>query len=236
MFQPPLPPAKARVISDLGFGCVDKLFISFPDATTPLPSPADSGSALRHDHKELIRSYQLLWPQQDPSALGPISSQPALESQNSRASGCTCSAGHSSNGTTDASADHAGIAPSAGASHTSGTSRDGRGDKAGSGRKPLRELSHQMSHQISQQQAAAGQVVAQQSKHSSTGRANSQELAGQCPACKAESRQDAEVEEAWYTNLHSIRFGGSEFVNSARWFMAGQAGIQQQQQQQQHTS
>ena len=42
MFQPPLPSEKARVIHDLGFGCVDKLFISFPSASAPLPPPSSA--------------------------------------------------------------------------------------------------------------------------------------------------------------------------------------------------
>ena len=73
---PPLPPAKARAVSSLGFGCVDKLFISFPAAAAPLPAPSPAqappaASPAGPDHKELIRSYQLLWPQQDPAAFGP---------------------------------------------------------------------------------------------------------------------------------------------------------------------
>ena len=233
MFQPPLPPAKARAVSSLGFGCVDKLFISFPAAAAPLPAPRfaqapSAASAAASDHKELIRSYQLLWPQQDPAALGPLSSQSAQPEASPAPLETRPRAGHSpsQNGAHGAHSGRPGNPAASEAARSRGATSEGTAtpgstspDGCSGMRQPLRELNHQ--------QAAPSQAPGQASKqgraHGASAQPGSQEPA-QAAAPGDESPQGAAEGEPWYTSLHSMRFGGSEFVNSARWFMAGQAG------------
>ena len=103
--------------------------------------------------------------------------------------------------------------PSAAQPHQHQGARDGCSSAAaGEARRPLRELSHQ--------QAA----VSQAGKQGRVCRGSSQpgfQDAAQAAAPGADSAQGAAGGEPWYTSLHSMRFGGSEFVNSARWFLAG---------------
>ena len=234
MFQPPLPPAKARAVSSLGFGCVDKLFISFPAAAAPLPAPRSAqalsaASPAASDHKELIRSYQLLWPQQDPAALGPVSSQSARPEASPAPLETRPHPGHSppQNVADGAQSGHPGN-PAASEARSRGATSEGTatpGSRSPDGcsgmRQPLRELSHQQARHAPSQ--APGQASKQGRAHGASAQPGSQGPA-QAAAPSDESVQGAAEGDPWYTSLHSMRFGGSEFVNSARWFMAGQAG------------